>query len=152
MSQADITLNFLCSFHRQPKLSACACLNGTFDFNQSLLAPPGTHVVVHVTPAQCHNMAPHGIDGWHANPSIEHYHCHKCYIPSTFSVQDALRTLDWFPHNKVPFPKVTANEYLRQTAANMFTLIQDKTAHPIPSLTYGSNITNAYIQIAQILI
>ena len=32
----------------------------------------------------------------------------------------------------------------------MLTLIRDKTAHPIPSLTYGSNITNAYIQIAQI--
>ena len=33
----------------------------------------------------------------------------------------------------------------------MLTLIQDKTAHPISSLTYGSNVTNAYIQIAQIL-
>jgi hypothetical protein len=54
------------------------------------------------------------------------------------------------PHN-VPFPKVTADEYLCQTAADMLTLIQDKTAHPIPSLTYGSNITNAYIQIAQVL-
>ena len=149
MSQANITLNFLRSSHRQPKLSACACLNGTFDFNQSLLAPPGTHVVVHVTPAQCHNMAPHGIDGWHANPSIEHYHCHKCYIPSTFGVRDAL-TIDWFPNN-VPFPRVNADEYLRQTANNMLTLIRDKATHPIPSLTYGSNITNAYIQITQIL-
>ena len=53
-------------------------------------------------------------------------------------------------HN-VPFPKATDDEYLRQTAADMLTLIQDKTAHPIPSLTYGSNITNTYIQIAQIL-
>jgi hypothetical protein len=33
----------------------------------------------------------------------------------------------------------------------MLTLIQDKTTRPIPFLTYGSNITNAYIQIAQIL-
>ena len=33
----------------------------------------------------------------------------------------------------------------------MLTRIQDKTTHPIPSLTYGSNVTNAYIQIAQIL-
>jgi hypothetical protein len=58
---------------------------------------------------------------------------------------------DWFPHN-VPFPHITANEYLRQTANDsMLTLIQDKTTRPIPSLTYGSNITNAYIQIAQIL-
>jgi hypothetical protein len=59
-------------------------------------------------------------------------------------------TINWFPHN-VPFPKVTANEYLRQTANDMLTLIHDKTTRPIPSLTYGSNITNAYIQIAKIL-
>jgi hypothetical protein len=94
-------------------------------------------------------MAPHGIDGWYVGPSIERYDCHKCYIPSTFGIHDAL-TVDWFPH-KVPFPKVTADKYLRQTATNMLTLIQDKASNPIPSLTYGSNISNAYIQIAQIL-
>jgi hypothetical protein len=149
MPQADNTLNLLRSSRRQPNLLAYACLNGTFNFNQSPLAPPGTRVVVHITPAQRPNMGPHGVDGWYVGPSIEHYRCHKCYIPSTFSVRDAL-TIDWFPHN-VPFPRVTANEYLRQTANDMLTLIQDKATHPIPSLTYGSNITNAYIQIAQIL-
>ena len=46
--QADITLNLLRSSRRQPNLSAYACLNGNFDFNQSPLAPPGTHI----TPAQ----------------------------------------------------------------------------------------------------
>jgi hypothetical protein len=63
MPQADITLNLLRSLRRQPKLSAYACLNGNFDFNQSPLAPPGTHVIVHVTPDQHPSMAPHGIDG-----------------------------------------------------------------------------------------
>jgi hypothetical protein len=74
---------------------------------------------------------------------------HKCYIPSTFGLQDAL-TVDWFPYN-VSFPQVTADGYLRQTAADMLTLLQEKTDNPIPSLTYGSTITNACIQIAQIL-
>ena len=149
MSQADITLNLLRPSYRQPNLSVYACLNGTFNFNQSPLAPPGTRVVVHITPAQRPNMGPHGGDGWYVGPSIKHYRCHKCYIPSTFGVCNTL-TIDWFPHN-VPFPKVTADESLCQTTNDMLTLIQDMTAHPIPSLTYGSNITNAYIQIAQIL-
>jgi hypothetical protein len=52
MPQADITLNLLRSSRHQPNLSAYACLNGNFDFNQSPLAPPGTRVVVHITPAQ----------------------------------------------------------------------------------------------------
>jgi hypothetical protein len=49
MPQADITLNLLRSSRRQPKLSACACLFGNFDFNKTPLAPPGTRVVVHIT-------------------------------------------------------------------------------------------------------
>ena len=88
-------------------------------------------------------MAPHGIDGWYVSPSTEHYRCHKCYVPSTFGVRDAL-TVDWFPY-QVPFPQVTTDEYLRQTASGMLTLIQDKADNPIPSLTYNSSLTNAYI-------
>jgi hypothetical protein len=87
--------------------------------------------------------------GMYAGPSTEHYRCHKCYIPTTFGVRDAL-TVDWFPH-KVPFPKVGTNEYLRQTATDMLTLLQGTQAQPLPSLTYGSPISNAYIQIAKIL-
>jgi hypothetical protein len=149
MPQADITLNLLRSSRRQPKLSAYACLNGAFNFNQSPLAPTGTRAVIHVTPDKRHNMAPHGVDGWYVGPSPEHYRCHKCYIPSTFGIRDAL-TNDWFPHS-VPFPKVGTDEYLQQTATDMLALVQDSTMPPVPSLTYGSSVTNAYIQIAQIL-
>ena len=59
-------------------------------FQPKPLAPPGTCVVVHVTPAQCQNMPPHGIDRWYVGSSIKRYRCHKCYIPSTFGVRDAL--------------------------------------------------------------
>jgi hypothetical protein len=130
MPQADITLNLLCSSRRQPKLSAYACLNGAFDFNRSPLAPPGTRVVVHVTPDKRHNMAPHGVDGWYVGPSPEHYRCHKCYIPSTFGIRDAL-TVDWFPHS-VPFPKVGTDEYLRQTSFSALMTLASSTS---PSAT-----------------
>jgi hypothetical protein len=149
LPQADLTLNLLRSSRRYPRLSAYACIHGPFDFNKSPLAPPGTRIVVHITPNQRPNMAPHGVDGWYVGPSTEHYRCHKCYIPSTFGVRDAL-TIDWFPH-QVPFPKVTTDEYLKQTAEDMLTILEDKTSAPIPTLTYGADLTNAYIKIAQIL-
>jgi hypothetical protein len=148
MQQADITLNLLRSSRRQPQLSAYACINGAFDFNQTPLAPPGTRVIVHITPHQRPNMAPHGLDGWYIGPSTEHYRCHKCYIPSTFGVRDAL-TIDWFPHT-VPFPQTTTDDYLRQTASDMLALLNQPN-QAVPSLTYSSAITNAYIHIAQIL-
>jgi hypothetical protein len=124
--------------------------NSDFDFNKSHLAPPGKRVVVHIKPAQHHNMAPNGVDGGHVGPSIKHCRCHKCHIFSTFGIQDAALTVNWFSHN-IHFPKVTANKCLRQAAANMITLIQDRTAHPIPSLMCGSNVTNARIQVAKTL-
>jgi hypothetical protein len=120
MPQAELTLNLLRASRRQPKLSAYACLNGPFDFNKTPLAPPGTRVIVHITPDQRSNMAPHGVDGWYVGPSPKHYRCHKCHLPSTHRTRDAL-TVDWFPHH-VPFPKVTNDEYLRQTATDMLTV------------------------------
>jgi hypothetical protein len=149
MPQADITLNLLCSSWRQPKLSAHACLFGNFDFNKTPLAPPGTRVIVQFTPNQRANMAPHGVNGWHVGPSKELCRCHKCCMPSTYGVRDTV-TVDSFPY-KVPFPKVSTDNYLCQTATDMLTLIHDQVANPVPSLTYGSSITNAYIQIAQML-
>jgi hypothetical protein len=122
-AQADITLNLMRSSRRQPKLSAYACINGVFDFNANPLAPPGTRVVVRVTPDKRPNMAPHGVDAWYVGPSPEHYRCYKCYVPSSGGVRDAL-TVDWFEHS-IPFPKVTTDEYLRQCATDMLTLLQN---------------------------
>jgi hypothetical protein len=49
-------------------------------------------------------MAPHGASGWYVGPSLDHYRCHQCYIPSTSQSWNVL-TVDWFPHT-VPIPKV----------------------------------------------
>jgi hypothetical protein len=148
MPQADLTLNLLRSSRRYPKLSAHSCLNKAFNFPNTPLAPPGTQVVAHITPSQRANMAPHGVDSWYVGPSLDHYRCHQCYIPSTFRSWNVL-TVDWFPHT-VPFPKVNTDIYLRQTADNMLSLLHSRKEHHSP-LAFGSTTKNAFIQIAQIL-
>jgi hypothetical protein len=50
VKQANITLNLLRASCLNPKLSAYAQLHGSFDFNRTPLAPPGTKVVIHVKP------------------------------------------------------------------------------------------------------
>ena len=83
---------------------------------------------------------------------MEHYRCFKCYIPSLNTIRDS-PTIEWFPMT-IKFPMVTADTYLKQTAEDMLSLLHHSGANPhapIPGLTYGSQITNAYIQIAQIL-
>ena len=51
---------------------------------------------------------------------------------------------------KIPFPKVSTDNYLRQAATDLVHILQQ--AQPtISTLTYGTPVTNAYIQLAQIL-
>ena len=59
-------------------------------------------------------------------------------------------TLHWFPCS-TPFPHITADNYLRQTAKYILTLLQKKMCTTIPSLTYCSRVNNAFIQVDQIL-
>lgn len=95
------------------------------------------------------SCVPHRIKGWYIGPSPEHYRCYNSYILSTRGNQDAL-TVKWFPKT-VPIPKVTNKEYIRQTAEDMITILQQQKKTSIPSLQFGQPTTNAFIQIAQIL-
>ena len=55
-----------------------------------------------------------------------------------------------FPPNSTPFPKVSTYDYLRQAANDLVNILKAPQQN-IPTLTYGSPTTNAYIHLAQIL-
>ena len=97
MPQCNITINIIRSYRLYLKLSAHARLYVNFDFNRRPLAPSGTKFVIHETVNQRNSWSPNGIEGWYIGPAIEHYSCHKCYIPLNAGVQYVL-TLDWFPN------------------------------------------------------
>ena len=69
-------------------------------------------------------------------------------MPITFSERNA-DTVEFFP-STTPFPKVATEDYLRQTVSDLLAILQEP-KRSIPTLEYGSPITNAYIQLAQIL-
>jgi hypothetical protein len=79
--QAELTLNLLCSSRMQPQLSACAHLNGNFDYNHTPLAPLGTKMALHEKPA--HMPPPHGLDGWCIGPAMGHHRCYRVHINSS---------------------------------------------------------------------
>ena len=139
----------ICSSRRHTKLSAWSAVYGPFNFNHTLLAPPGTQVLVHKIPDQRASFAPHSIKGWYIGPSMNHYHCFQCYITSLNSVQYDV-TLDWFPRS-TPFPHITADNYLLQISKDILSLLQNKTDNIIPFLTYCSKVNNAFIQVSHII-
>jgi hypothetical protein len=148
LPQATITLNLLRSSRIHPSISAHAAIHGIFDFNTTPLAPPGTRIVVHENSNNRTSFGTHATDGWYIGPALDHYRCYHCYIPSTASTRNA-DTVDFFP-KQVPFPKTNTDDYLRQAAEDIVSILSTKRTSN-PSLTYGSPITNAYTHIAQIL-
>ena len=69
-------------------------------------------------------------------------------MPTTYSERN-VDTEEFFP-TTTPFPKVTTDNYLGQAATDILAILQEP-QKSIPSLQYGSQTTNAYIQLAQTL-
>ena len=148
--QAVITLNLLRSSRIHPSLSARASLFGNFDFNRTPMVPPGTKVVAHQSADSRASFAQHGRVGWYIGPSMEHYRCYRIYLPDTMSEVDVLN-VDFFPE-KTPFPRVTNDDYLKQTAEDMLHLLtMPTTSFTQNPLSFGSPILNAYAKVAALL-
>jgi hypothetical protein len=144
--QGILTLNLLRNSRVNPKLSAYTYLYGNFDFNKTPLALPGTKVVVHLKATNRASWEYHGEEGWYVGPSMEHYRCVKCFIPSTNRVRDA-DTVKFFPH-QIPFPSTTTVDYLHQAANDISSLLKNPPKSSFPSLESGNITTNALTKIA----
>ena len=149
LPQAELTLNLLCPCCLNPRLSAYAFLFGLFDFNRTPLAPAGTRVLVHEKSRQRASWANHGIEGWYIGPSLEHYRCVKCYLPSTGGVRDA-DTVQFFP-KQVPFPKMSTEDMLLQSATDILAILQSPPPSLVPTIQYGDEAKNAIEHLARLL-
>ena len=65
LDQAFLTLNLLRAARSNPKLSVYAYLFGSFDFNATPLAPPGTKVIIHSKPGNRASWDANGKEGWY---------------------------------------------------------------------------------------
>ena len=145
--QATTTLNLLRPSRINPRLSAEAQLNGAFDFNRSPLAPPGTRVLVHETPANRRTWAPHGVDGWYLGAAAEHYRCYRVYVTKTASERIA-KTVQFFPH-KCAMPKTSSADVALRAAHALVQALK----HPSPAApfaTLGQAQLQALDQLAHI--
>jgi len=108
--QAEATLNLLRGSRINPKLSAYAQLQGTFDFNRTPIAPPGIRVLVHVKPDQRTTWSPHATDGWYIGPAMESYRCYQVWVWETRALR-ICDTISWFP-TKVTMPLASSTDLI----------------------------------------
>ena len=105
-----ITLNLLLNYRVNPALSPYAYLYDPCDFNRSPMAPPGTHVIVHNNTGNQTSWDHHGTPSCYIGPSLDHYRCMQCYIPTTgiVSITDTLQ----YTTKEFVFPKTSTEDYL----------------------------------------
>ena len=134
LPQAELTLNLLCPSQLNPKLSAYAQLEGTFDFTRTLLAPPGTCVIVHEKPTQRRTWAPHGVDAWYIGPAMDHHQCYRVWIPSTHA-EHIVDTIQFFP-TILRTPNLSHHDATLQAARELTHALQNlNNANPLSQLS-----------------
>ena len=146
IEQANITLNLLRSSRVNPKLSAYSYIFGEFNFAATPLAPPGTKIVSHKKPNDRGTWELNGEVGWYVGPSMHHYRCVKCYFPRTRATRDC-DTVTFFP-TTIPFPQIKLDDYLRQAATDIITILTQPPSTTTPSLQAGDPVRNALLTLA----
>ena len=127
--QALLTLNLLRKSRTNPQLSGYAQLYGTFNYLRTPLAPPGMKVIVHERPETRGSWSPHGIDGWYVGPAMNHYRCHRAWIPSTNSVRIS-DTVSWIPHN-IQMPTSSATDIIVAAAKDLTQALHQTSSSPL---------------------
>ena len=93
--KATISLNMIRKSILQPHLSVYAKLYREFDYSCTPLYSPGTKVVIHNIPGDRAYWEPHCEPSQYIGSAMEHYRCHKTYIPKT-RAERVLDTVEFF--------------------------------------------------------
>jgi hypothetical protein len=122
-------------------------LKGTFDFNKTPLAPPGTKIIIHEKSLQHGSWDPHGVDGWYLGPAMEHYSCYSVFTNGT-QAEQVSDTVAFFPQTTT-VPCMTATDIALRAANNLVQVLQ----HPLPATPFaqvGTRQLEALKQLADI--
>jgi hypothetical protein len=131
LEQATITLNLLRPARSNPTMSAHQMLNGTFDYNRTPLAPPGTKILIHEKPNQRRSWDPHGVEGWYLGPATYHYRCYRVYVNQT-RAERITDTVEFVPQAiEMPFP--TPTEIAIEATKALIHTLKD----PIPYMPFA---------------
>ena len=107
-NQCDYTINMLRPCRQNPLLSAFEAMEGSFSFDATPMAPPGTEVLIHLKPTRRKSWAFHASNGWYIGPSLKHYRCIRALMEGTGGerLSDTFR----FKHHAMPVPMITPTD------------------------------------------
>ena len=113
--QAQDTLNMLRTARCDTTKSAYEVLEGPFQFDKVLLAPPGTKAIIYDSPEDRNSWAPHGTDAWYLTPAKRHYRAARFYVPATRATRVSA-SARMFPQHCDPLPDSGTIDEIRLVA------------------------------------
>jgi hypothetical protein len=112
------------------------------------MAPPGTRVILHETPAQRGTWATHhGERGWYIGPAPEHYRNYRLYVIKA-AAERICGTVEFFP-SQCPMLRLSSTDTIIKLAINLIDALRNPTpAAPFAKL--GEEQLAALHQLATI--
>ena len=104
----EIQLNWLWQSRTVPKLLAYVHHYRPYDYNAHPLFPVGSVVKYHMKPSTRTSWGMRSVSGWYIGVSLEHYRCHRCWIPEAKGVQT--ENTVFFDHKYLTMPMITPAE------------------------------------------
>jgi hypothetical protein len=104
-NQCDCTINMLCPCCQHPLLSAFEAMEGSYSFDATPMASPGTKVLIHLKPTCCKSWSFHASKGWYIGPSLKHYRCIRAIMEGTGG--ERLTNIFHFEHHAMAVPIIT---------------------------------------------
>eukprot|EP00957_Ditylum_brightwellii_P092683 7057150-Ditylum_brightwellii.AAC.1 len=83
-------------------------MHGTFHFEATPVAPPGTRCYIHIKPHKQASWGFHAEDAWYVGPALQHYRCYTVVMKEK-SAQRITDTVK-FKHHGAKVPTVTPAE------------------------------------------
>ena len=146
IEQCQITLNMLRTSRTNPKLSAYQALEGTFDFNATPLAPPGTRALIYNPPSVRASWAPRGEDAWYIGPAMNHYRCFKFFVIDSNAYRISA-SAKFYPKN-CRMPSTSNAQLLQEAAENLIQALQNP--HPAIPINTNTRHTKALHQLTNL--
>ena len=85
LPQECTTINIIITSRMKPNMSSEAQINGSFDYNCTLLSLPGTKAVIHEKTEARGTWYLQGTKGWYIGGAQKHYQCWTIYVTKTSS-------------------------------------------------------------------
>ncbi|RPI66945.1 MAG: hypothetical protein EHM43_10390, partial [Ignavibacteriae bacterium] len=141
--QCDHTVNMLRPCRQNPALSAFEAMDGSFSFDATPMAPPGTEVLVHLKPSRRTSWSFHAANGWYIGPSLKHYCCIRLIMADT----GAERLTDTFryKHHAMPVPTITPTDRIIAATKHLTDALDGTQEAPLDEL-------QAILSLRQILL